>query len=318
VTVRIGIRELVFTFNAQKLARAAAAAGISFSVNWFVLHLFGSYRRFGGAPPQLVRNPTQRTTFRASVSAKPCLDPACTVLGPPVHDSALIVLPRRLTVSAPRRALYGRPARFDGTGTPGAFVTVAYERRPGTAPVCTMVNFEHSADCAPRFRPALRKLTEQRTRIARDGTWSLALPLRSATSIPGPAQVPQERDVSGRYVAVAYSGRRIWGPWPSVGGSFSVLAEAPEQTTVALAKPTISIAHRGTAREIRVSLRGADRFVHVLVRFHGARVAAGTTNGRGVFTTLIPPSGRGIVEVRATSQGAIPSRALVEVGPARA
>src|SRR5262249_35651726 len=152
-------------------------------------------------------------------------------------DSALIVLPRKLTVRAPQRAFYGQPARFYGTGEPGDFVTIAYERRPGSARPCTTANFQQPPDCAPRFRPALRKLTEQRTRVPADGIWSLALPLRSTTSIPGPLQLPEERSVSGHYVAVEYSGRRIWGPWPPVGGSFSVVAEAPRETVVTLARP---------------------------------------------------------------------------------
>jgi hypothetical protein len=241
------------------------------------------------------------------------------VLGPAVDDSVLVRLPKRLTVSAPRHALYGQPARFRGTGTPGDFVTVAYERRPGTAPLCTTATFQRPPDCAPRFRPALRKLTERRTRIARDGTWSLVLPLRSATSIDGPAQLPQERAVSGRYVAVEYSGRRIWGPWPPVGGSFSVFGEAPEETIVALAKPTIEFARRGKTLAIAVSIKGADRFVRVAVRFRGALVATGATNGEGRFEATMPmPRRRGVLDARASAEGTRSSTSQVVAGPATA
>jgi hypothetical protein len=224
-----------------------------------------------------------------------------------------------LTVNAPRRALYGQPTRFRGTGTPGDFVTVAYERRPGTARLCTLANFQHPPDCAPRFRPALHKLTERRTRIARDGTWSLALPLRSATSISGPAELPQERAASGHYVAVEYSGRRIWGPWPPVGGSFSVLAESPEETRVALAKPTIGVTRRGKTLAIAVSIKGADRFVRVAVRFRGAVVAAGTTIDEGRFEATIPmPRRRGVLDARASAQGTRSSTSQIVAGPATA
>jgi hypothetical protein len=318
VIVRIGSRELVFAFNFQKLASHAAAIGSAFSFSWVSLHLFGSYARLG-QQAQAARNPLVRTTLHASVAARPCSDPTCETLGPSVHDSALIVLPRELTVLAPGRAFYGQPVRFYGTGEPGEFVTIAYEHRPGSAPPCTTANFQSPPDCAPRFRPALRKLTEQRTRVAVDGTWSLMLPLRSSTPVPGPLQLPEERSVSGRYVAVEYSGRHIWGPWPPVGGSFSVVAEAPRETVVALDRPMIELARRGRRDVVTVSVRGADRFVRVVVSFRGAVVAAGAMNDNGVFTaTFAAPLRRGAVEAQVSTEGAIPSTASREAPVARA
>jgi hypothetical protein len=317
VTVRIGRRALVFDLNFQKLASHAAAVGSAFSFSWVSLHLFGSYWRLG-QQAVAARNPSLRTTLHASVAARPCGDPTCETLGATAHDSALIVLPRALTVSAPGRAFYGQAVRFRGTGEPGDFVTIAYERGPGSARPCTTANFEQPPDCAPRFRPTLRKLTERRTRVAADGSWSLVLPLRSATSISGPLELPEERSVSGHYVAVEYSGRRIWGPWPPVGGSFSVVAEAPRETVVTLARPVIKLGRRGPRRAVAVSVKGADRFVHVVVRFRGAVVAAGTTN-HGVFTaTLAAPLRRGIFEARASTEGATPSTASLKAVPARA
>src|SRR5262249_42943663 len=152
-------RELVFALNFQKLQRHAAAVGSAGSFSWVSLHLSGSYWRLGDQA-QSARNPSAPTTLHASVTARPCSDPTCDTLGATAHDSALIVLPRKLTVRAPQRAFYGQPARFYGTGEPGDFVTIAYERRPGSARPCTTANFQQPPDCAPRFRPALRKLTE--------------------------------------------------------------------------------------------------------------------------------------------------------------
>jgi serine/threonine-protein kinase len=319
VRVRIGSRALVFTVNLQKLAQAFARIASAFSFSWFSLHLFGSYRRFD-EQAEFAGNPLRSTTFRASVSARPCGNPACKTLGPSARDSALIVLPKRLTVSAPHRALYGQPVRFHGRGEPGDYVTIAAEARPGSAPACTLSNFQRPPDCAPRFRPVLRTLTERRTRIARDGTWSFALPLQSAISITGPVfQQPEERGVSGHYVAVAYSGRRICCDWPPVGGSFSVVAEAAEETMVSLAKPTIRLARRGKKLAIAVSVKGADSFVRVAVRFRGAVVASGAMNNVGRFeATMAMPHRRGLLEVGASTEGARPSTAQVVTGPTTA
>jgi hypothetical protein len=164
----------------------------------------------------------------------------------------------------------------------------------------------------------LRTITEQRTRVARDGTWSLVLPLRSAAAIPGPVQLPEERAVSGHYVAVAYSGARIWGPWPPVGGSFSVVAGSPKETMVALAKPTLRVRRLRKVLAIAVAVKGADRFVRVVVRFRGAVVAAGAMGDHGEFAATVPiPRRRGRLEVRASTEGAITSTASIEVQPPR-
>jgi serine/threonine-protein kinase len=316
-TLRVTRDDLVLTVRLQRLVQAAAGAGIAFSYNWVGVHFFGSYfdsrvRQKG----QFVRNPTEATTFTGSVSARPCTDVRCRRLGPAAHDSAQFTVPRTLTLQAPRHATYGRPAVFHGTGHTGDFVTVAYEVRPGSGPPCTPVTFESLEGCAPRFRPVLRKITETRTKVGADGRWSLALPLRSTMPQGGPYQLPPVRSASGRYVAVAYTGRRIWGPL--VGGSSTLLAEAPADTAVALAKPRIEIRHQAGRRVIAVSLPGADRFVAVVVRAHGSTVAEGRMSDRGTFAANIAPRLSGRLVVRASAQGATASSASARVNSATA
>jgi serine/threonine-protein kinase len=315
MTLRIGARDLVFTANLQKVARNAVAAGSSFSFSWASLHLFGIHRRFG-QEAVLARNPDRPLTLTASVSARPCQQPTCAKLGSARRDSVRVTLPRALTIAAPRRALYGRQVRFHGTADPGTFVTVAYQREPGSGPPCTTANYQRPPDCAPRLRAALLKITERRTRVAADGSWSLMVPLHSSTAIPGPALLPLERSVSGTYVAVEYSGRHIWGPWPGFG-SFSIVAPASTETVVALAKPRIALERQGARLRVRVSVAGADRFVRLVLRLRGAVVSSGVTTDRGVFLATIPaPKVRTALEARATSEGAIGSSSALEIAPA--
>ena len=120
VTVRIGSRELIFTFNAQKLARAAVAAGISYSVSWFSLHLFGSYQRFGGQPTQLVRNPD-------AAQDVPCIRLGKGVRQPNVYDAR----PDRARFRADRaaEALDRESASAGALRTAGPFSRHGYPRR---------------------------------------------------------------------------------------------------------------------------------------------------------------------------------------------
>jgi serine/threonine-protein kinase len=316
LTLRVSRTELVFTADLQRVAQRAAALGVEFSYAWIGIRLFPSYRRLGEVVPAAA-NPTHSQSFRISVSARPCADQACKALGPAAHDSGTIVLPRRITVLAPRRALYGRPVRFRGLGRPGDYVTVAYERRPGSGASCTTANFERPPDCAPRFVPYLRKITERHSRVTRDGTWSLSLPLTAGVPVGGPYEKPRERSASGRYVAIAYTGRQLWGPL--LGGTFSVVAQPATATVVALAKPTIKLSRRTGKLRVIVSLKGADRFVRLELLFRGAIVARGRLGDRGRFTTDLPlPRRSGILEVRSSAPGTTPSRAFVEIAPATA
>jgi hypothetical protein len=316
-TLRVTPDELVLKLWLQGLARAAARAGIDFSYGWVGVHFFGAYLDLRlRHRAQFVRNPTEPTTFTGSVSARRCADPRCRRLGPAAHDSAQIKLPATLTVQAPRSATFGKPAVFRGRGRAGDFVTVAYAVMPGNGPACTPTTFERPQGCSPRFRPVLLKITERRARVGVEGRWSLVLPLRSTMPQGGPYLLPPERNTSGRYVAVAYTGRRIWGPM--IGGSSTVVAPAPADTAVALAKPTIGIRRVAGKSLLEISVPGADKSVKVVVRFRGSPVAAGRMSDRGTFATSMAPGRRGRLVVSASARGARGSSASVRVGSATA
>jgi len=307
--LRVTSDALVLTVPLQGIAHRAAKAGIDFSYSWVGVHFFGSFVSLGQRA-RVVYNPIAPTTFRSSVAARRCADALCTRLGPAARDVAVIRLPRALNVTAPRRAVYGKPTRFRGTGHPGDAVTVAFEPDPRSGPNCTPVNAEHVLDCRPRFRPALRKITERRAVVGPDGTWSLELPLRSsAMSLPDYPGPPGRR-AGGRYVAVAYTGKRLHGP--VIGGSFSVLAEAPATTVVSLGKPALSVSGRGKRLRVTVAIPGADHFVAIVLRARGATIASGQMTDRGTFAAdIVPPRGAVMLVASASAPGATPSRATV-------
>jgi hypothetical protein len=172
------------------------------------------------------------------------------------------------------------------------------------------VNAEHVLECRTRFRPALRKITERRAVVGADGTWSLELPLRSsAMSLPD-FPGPPGRSAGGRYVAVGYTGKRLHGP--VIGGSFSVLAEAPSTTVVSLGKPALSVKRRGKRLRVTVAVPGADHFVAIVLRARGAKLASGQMSDRGTFAADIAAPARAVALVAsASAPGATSSRATV-------
>jgi serine/threonine-protein kinase len=315
-TLRVTPDSLILTVHLQEVAHLSAKAGIDFSFQWVGVHFFGSFVSLKQRV-HFIRNPQLRTTFRASVSARRCLDALCTSIGPRVEDVAAISVPRELTMKAPRHAVYGQPARFSGRGHAGDSVTVAFQPEPRRGPSCTPVNVDHVPQCRPRFRPALRKITERRTRVDSDGTWSLELPVGSGV-VQGPGyEVPFERFASGRYVAVAYTGTRIHGP--VIGGSFSTLAAAPTTTIVSLKKPAITITPRGRRLRVAVAVAGADQFVAVTLRARGRTIATGPVTEHGMFVAEIDrPRRASSIEAVASALGAVPSRSTRELVPASA
>ena len=316
LSVRVTATALVFTLNIQRLGQLAAAAGSYFSLQWLALHFFDSYVTFGDRQ-QFARNPIASTRFRAQLAARPCADTTCKTLGPPTTDAVTITLPNPVTVHAPRRAIYGQPTRFTGTGHPGAFVTVAYEQRPGSGPLCTPSNFDHLPDCGPRLRPAVRKITERSTRVAADGRWSFSLPLVStalALSAAPVYQEPPRRSTSGYYAAVEYTGSHIWGP--AIGGSFTVIAQARAATSVVLAKPSVRLRPDGRKLAILIAVRGGDRAVHYVLRRRGRTIAAGQLSGRGTAAVLTrAPTENGQFEMTVSATGTQPASATVGYRP---
>src|SRR5207247_10300874 len=94
-------------------------------IDWVVLAFPGFVQRLA-APQKL----------HASVSARQCANDACSKLGPAASDTITIELPKELSVQAPRRALFGQPVTFTGTGVPGNTIEIDSTVKPGSAPLC--------------------------------------------------------------------------------------------------------------------------------------------------------------------------------------
>ena len=215
------------------------------------------------------------------MTVRPCADAACATLGPSVEDDLAVTLPKPVTVTAPRSATYGVPARFRGTGTPGDRVELGYRLEPGVSyhqqdgsprahiPLAprtggTSANFGRYPLLAPIYPRVVLRGGPPRpafTSVGSDGHWSLAVALRTrfaSRSIPYPA--------SGRYAAVAYREPISGAPGGITGGQFSIIQDASKPTVVSLAKPSIRWERRAHRLHVAVAVRGGDEQVTVTLR----------------------------------------------------
>jgi Protein kinase domain len=305
LTARLESRWLVITIDLRRLLAAFRSQASDVAFGYVGIYLFGR-------PAAHVASAAGRPTrYLASVTATPCLDLACERLGKPVTGERLFTLPGRATVRAPARAVYGRKATFRGTGRPGDLVSIAFRRAPGSAPPCTPSTVELPQMCAPRLADAWDTASESRTRIRSNGSWSLAVPLRSVFE---PALPQGVHPASGRYAAAAHSDPRLFGIYD--GGGQSVFVEASRPTRVVLDRPRVTLARTGRRLSVAIRIPGADSHVAYVARFAGQEVARGRLSVFGTATTSVEaPRRRGVLEVRASVWGAEPSRVSIAIDP---
>jgi DNA-binding SARP family transcriptional activator len=309
MTIRVGAQQLVLTLNVQRLVFAfRSKRGEDVAFNSVGLYFSGTYSGFRGRSNSafFATNPERKTLLGASVSARPCIDAACAKLGPAATDSIRFTLPKAVSVHAPAHVLYGQRARFTGTGPPGDSIALAYQLMPRSAPVCTPL-LPPERRCAPRYAPFWYKLDAPTTTVGADGHWSLATALRP---VFGPYA---SHPATGRYVAVDYVGAAFGGN--ANGGRFSIFADAPADTEVALARPRIRTRQRGRRLVVSVVVPRGDHFVRLLLRLNGRSVAAGHLDDSGAFSAMLAlPRRNGRLEARATVPGAASSHATVQIG----
>jgi len=309
MTIRVGTRQLVLTLNTQRLVSAFhSKRGQDIAFNSVGLYFFGEYSGSRGRSNSafFATNPERKTLLGASVSARPCMDAACANLGTAATDSIRFMLPKAVTVRVPAHVLYGRRARFSGTGPPGDSIALAYEVMPRTGPLCTPLSVPDML-CAPRYAPFWDKLDAPTTTVTADGNWSLTTALR-------PVVAPYlSHAATGRYVAVDYVGTAFGGN--ANGGPFSIFAAAGADTEVALPTPRLAARQRGKRLAVSVVVPGGDSLVRLQLRVGGNPIAAGSLDDAGKFSTTLPlPRRRETLEARATVDGATSSRASLDVG----
>jgi serine/threonine-protein kinase len=287
--------EVVATFDLRQAVRRFHAAGVEFSTAYSTVYLLGGlHRQFARTAEPIVTNPSEPTTLRAAVEARPCLDRACTKLGEAARDAISIELPRAVSVGAPRLVLRGRRALFRGRGVPGDWVTVLRAVEPGSAPTCTPANFALRS-CAPPVATAFEGDPRLTTRVRADGTWLLALPLPTSSTLD------PRFGVSGRYAAAASPD--LIGGSLLTGGSSSVLAEASHDTIVALAKPRLTVSRRAGRLAVAISVPGG-RSARYSLRWRGRPLASGWLGPAGAAAVALPnPAVAGRFEVTVSAHG---------------
>jgi tRNA A-37 threonylcarbamoyl transferase component Bud32 len=301
-------KQVVAAFSLQKIVRRFRMSGAAFSYSYSGLYFLGGlHRLFGDAAEPIVTNPTEPTILHASVSARPCLDPACTTLGRQAADAISIKLPREVNVRAPSQAFRGQPALFQGTGVPGQWITILRAVEPGSAPVCTPANFAKRS-CAPPIGDVFEGDSSVTTRVRADGTWSLAVPL------PTTSRLDPRFGASGRYAA-AESPDILRGGLLE-GGSSTVLAEAPTDTVVVLAKPALTIKRESRLLAVGIAVEGGDDSARYRLRWRGHAVASGRLHTGGRATALVPvPSVEGRFAATVSAPGAASSSASLDYRP---
>jgi tRNA A-37 threonylcarbamoyl transferase component Bud32 len=283
VTIRQTGSEFALTFNLQKIvrrSRAVQGGELNYLYSGFFLTTFV--------------NPLESSTFHGSVAARPCLDPGCARMGTAASDRIAFELPKDLTVRAPARAVYGKPATFTGTGVSGEIVTMARSETPGRGPPCTPATPRW---CAPRFGPGWIGNSDYSTTVASDGIWSLAVPMH-------PKFVEDWLGLTGRWTAVEASDRSLGRESPLFTGASVVLAEAPADTVVSLAKPSLALERRGDRLAVRIAVDGGDSSVHYTLRIGGKHLDQGHLLADGaVVAEIAAPKVSGPLEATVSRRG---------------
>jgi hypothetical protein len=99
-------------------------------VDQITVVLAGSYS-YGGSSHPLAVVPVSSTFLQSTLTAQPCGDAACSVMGLPTAAAVSGSLPRAVTLRAPRTARSGALATFTGTGTPGDLIQLYRRDKDG-------------------------------------------------------------------------------------------------------------------------------------------------------------------------------------------
>ncbi len=303
--LRLGASRFTLSIDLRRVS-GALEGGLSF--RYIGVYFLGTFRD-RGTPAYFATIPQRPARWHATAEARPCLDPDCHRLGRPARDAVWLDVSRAATVTAPRRALYGRRAVFVGTGPPGYLVGLAQRNSPGSAPVCTPATVR-VRPCSPRFGDHWNKHSDARARIGRDGRWRLVVPLRSVFA----SGYENLHPATGEYVAALHRGQPLHETFN--GGDATFFVRAGQTTRVALDVPQLRLRRLGHRVELRMRLIGADNYVDYEVRFRGRRLAAGRFSIVGTAaTTFAAPRRPGRIEVRASVWGAGPSHAAIAYRP---
>ena len=308
VSIRIDPDALVVRMNLQEIdGRWWRENRTAVDLDLIGIYFLGEYRA-GGVARHFAVNPAAPADLTLALTAWPCADVECTRLGSPVTDTVGFALPKRVSVTAPRRAMYGRNVTFSGTAPPGDSIHVSWLRPPGGEPACTS---DTARPCSPTVAAAYDPIGRL-TRAGADGRWTLAVALRSLFS--GPQGRPHA--ASGRYAAVAFTGSKPWADPSFNGGTFSIFVPASVETRVALSKPTVAVRREGSKLRVTVAVLGGDPRVRVVLTIGVRRVASARLNGAGRLTALVPaPVRNTTLTAVASVWGAESSRASLKATP---
>jgi hypothetical protein len=223
---------------------------------------------FAGANHQLTLNPAKGTALTNMVVAQACAQPSCATLRPATSvDSAIVHLPKVVTVQAPESALYGYRYSIRGTARPGD--QVALQGLSGDG----LVEARGSAAVRP------------------DGSFLIRATLRSAFSDDGDLLLPAR----GRY-----------GVASTEGGDATVYGIAGEDTHVALAQPRLVVRRKpGNKLHFAIRVPGGDQHVRVKIKLGSKTLAQGYANQSGrFFKTIVKPAAKGNLRAVAAVPGA--------------
>ena len=224
---------------------------------------------YGGAVRPLTLNPAKDTALVNMVSAQTCAQPTCATLSPTTPAStALVHLPKKVTLQAPDSLRYGYRYSIDGTARPGDHVMLQVLTNDGT-----LVDSPWTA--------AARK----------DGTFVVRATIRSGF---GPDN-ELIRPAAAHYAVAARE------------GNATVLTVANNGTHVRLAKPLFKLVRKDDGSKLHFAVRvpGADSNVKVRIVLGKRTLAEGTANSAGrIFTTIARPIKKGNLRVIASVPGA--------------
>jgi hypothetical protein len=219
-----------------------------------------------------------------------------------------VTLPDPVTISAPRRALYGVNTVFTGTGRPGDSVHLTRVRAPGFKPVCTITTAADPTPCSPRWAAVYDRLART-AKVGRDGKWSLSVRLRTE---PRPTVLGSAHPASGRYAVVDYTGDAPWATPKFNGGAVSIIQASATPTRVVLDRPRLTLRRAGSRLAVNVRVPGGDPAVQVRLSAGSRMLATGALDARGAFRTSVrAPHGGERIAAHVSVPGAGPASASV-------
>jgi hypothetical protein len=260
---------VLFALDTRPAIGMLVAKGADSTLQDVTLSLRGSITS-GGKSRALTLNPVRDTALTNSVFARACGQPACTTLRTTsISSSAIVHLPKTVTLAAPVTATYGYRYSIGGTGRSGDQVFLQALSSDGLVP--------SSGTASAAVRP--------------DGSFVIRATLRSTFSDDGDLTLPAR----GRYAVASVE-----------GGTATVYGMATQDTHVNLAKPTFVLQRKaGSKLHFSVRVPGADSHVRVAIKLGSKTLATGYSSQGGIFSkTIVKPSTTGNLRVVASVPGA--------------